>query len=220
MPELRWLLLVLGLAVVAGVYVYTRLRPASDRGPQSLAPRREPTIGGEERARTAPEIASEALPPDPSPGLPPDPEPAETSPVESKIVAVRLMAREAGGFPGDQLILAMREFGFQHGDFGIFHHPADDDVTRSDFSIASLVEPGSFDLTNLKTDSYPGVSIFMTLPGARDGVEIFDDMLHASRSLSRELNGELLDEQGSSLSVQRERYLREEVIQFEHRGNS
>ena len=70
--------------------------------------------------------------------------------------------------------------------------------------------------TKIKTETYPGVSIFMRLPGRRDGVEIFDDMLTTSRSLARELDGELLDEQGSSLSVQRERYLREEVIQFEH----
>jgi hypothetical protein len=30
------------------------------------------------------------------------------------------------------------------------------------------------------------------------------------------LNGDLLDESGSTLSIQRERYLREEVIQFQH----
>jgi FtsZ-interacting cell division protein ZipA len=41
-------------------------------------------------------------------------------------------------------------------------------------------------------------------------------MLAAARALAQSLQGELLDESGSSMSVQRERYLREEIIQFEH----
>ena len=41
-------------------------------------------------------------------------------------------------------------------------------------------------------------------------------MIAAARALSQSLDGELLDESGSTLSIQRERYLREEVIQFQH----
>jgi FtsZ-interacting cell division protein ZipA len=41
-------------------------------------------------------------------------------------------------------------------------------------------------------------------------------MISAARTLSRSLDADLLDESGSSLSIQRERYLREEIIQFEH----
>ena len=41
-------------------------------------------------------------------------------------------------------------------------------------------------------------------------------MMTAARALSQSLDGELLDESGSTLSIQRERYLREEIIQFQH----
>ena len=41
-------------------------------------------------------------------------------------------------------------------------------------------------------------------------------MIEAARTLAQILNGELLDESGSNLSIQRERYMREEIIQFEH----
>ena len=41
-------------------------------------------------------------------------------------------------------------------------------------------------------------------------------MLEASRALAQTLNAELLDESGSTLSIQRERYMREEVIQYQH----
>lgn len=218
MAELRWLLLVVGLAIVAGIYFFTRFKPRLDKRIGSLAPRREPTIGRDsstpiESSRAPVDNETESQPgSEESPEIP--------SPAEVKIVAIRLMARKESGFPADKLILAMRELGLKHGEFGIFHRPCGEEERYNAFSVASLVEPGSFDLTKIKTEAYPGVSIFMMLPGARDGVEIFDDMLTTSRSLARELDGELLDEQGSSLSVQRERYLREEVIQFEHQAIS
>jgi FtsZ-interacting cell division protein ZipA len=41
-------------------------------------------------------------------------------------------------------------------------------------------------------------------------------MLAAARALKQSLDAELLDESGSSLSIQRERYLREEIIRFQH----
>ena len=41
-------------------------------------------------------------------------------------------------------------------------------------------------------------------------------MIAAARALSQSLDAELLDESGSTLSIQRERYMREEIIQFEH----
>ena len=214
MAELRWLLLIVGLVVVAGIYLYTRFKPRLDRRIEGLTLRREPALGGAvdsaaESAHASAETAAASPPAE-------DSEPAPSSPIEAKIVAIRLMARNECGFPADKLILTMRELGLKHGEYGIFHRPCEAEEKHSDFSVASLVEPGSFDLTKIKTETYPGVSIFMRLPGRRDGVEIFDDMLTTSRSLARELDGELLDEQGSSLSVQRERYLREEVIQFEH----
>ena len=218
MAELRWLLLIVGLVLIAGIYLYTRYKPRLDKRFESLSMRREPTLSG--AVASAPEAVENENTLEIDSEIETETDERDEGAVakETKIIAIRLMARDSSGFPADQLILKMRDLGLKHGEFGIFHRPCETGERRNDFSIASLVEPGSFDLTRLKTDSYPGVSIFMQLPGSRDGVEIFDDMLTTSRSLARELDGELLDEQGSSLSVQRERYLREEVIQFEHRA--
>jgi cell division protein ZipA len=131
-----------------------------------------------------------------------------------RIIAVRLMSRERAGFPGEALVLALREAGLRHGQFGIFHRHDAAAESRILFSVASLVEPGSFDLSQLKNRHYPGISLFLVLPGAGDRLVAFDDMMGTARTLAAALDGELLDEQGSRLSVQRERYLREEVIQF------
>jgi cell division protein ZipA len=224
--ELRWFLLLTGIALVGAIYIYTRFKSRIDRGLQATISRSEPSLNSvsvEAAALPAndhdtPVLVEPEVTAEPEPESEPDPNSAVAGGIEPMIVAVRLMARNREGFKGEKLILTMRELGLQHGSYGIFHRQPDDADSRADFSVASLLEPGAFDLTKVKTDLYPGVSIFMSLPGSKDGIEIFDDMLATSRSLAERLEGELFDEQGSSLSVQRERYLREEVIAFEHRG--
>lgn len=223
MAELRWLLLGFGLVAVLAIYLYTRFKPRLEQGMETLRARREPVLGSEAERQvsataTVP-VAEETITEHQIESEPVADEP-ERSSDETKIVTIRLMSHEGDGFPGEKLVLKMRELGLQHGEFGIFHRPAEAGDLRHEFSVASLVEPGSFDLTKIRASAYPGVSIFMMLPGTRDGVEIFDDMMQTSRTLAKYMDGELLDEQGSSLSVQRERYLREEIIQFEHQGVS
>jgi cell division protein ZipA len=71
-------------------------------------------------------------------------------------------------------------------------------------------------MTNIKEQELPGISLFLILPGPVEGAEAFDMMMEAARAVAQALDGELLDESGSTLSIQRERYMREEIIQFEH----
>ena len=63
----------------------------------------------------------------------------------------------------------MRAAGLKHGRYGIFHKHESDVSEEPMFSVASLTEPGSFDLTKLADTKIPGMSFFMVLPGA--GVE-------------------------------------------------
>jgi len=133
---------------------------------------------------------------------------------DSLVVTVRIMPEPGAQFPAEQLILSLRAARLQHGKFGIFHCIDSDTAGRIRYSVASLVEPGSFDLTRLKESSYKGISLFMVLPAPEDGVTLFDDMLITARSIAKDIDGRLVDEQGGALSVQRERYMREEVIDY------
>ena len=212
MDGLRWLLLILGVLVVAGVYFYSR-RETRKQDEEDTYERREPTLAGDDAFEEPAEPSLEA---DEGPiDEPADPAP-DASDAPQKIVTLRLVAREKGAFPGDELILSLRGIGMRHGKFGIFHRIDGDDDDRTIFSAASLVEPGSFDLANIKEQEIPGISLFLVLPGPIDGVEAFDMMMEASRTLSQSLDADLLDETGSTLSIQRERYMREEIVQFEH----
>jgi len=212
MDGLRLWLLLVGLFVVAGVYLYTRFQRSSseDQSDQKLSgDRKEPLLDG---ARSPPEDTS--VEPDIDGDRDDTTEAAADYP--QKIVTLRVVARNNGAFAGDELLLSLRGIGMRHGKFGIFHRFEGSDENKVIFSAASLVEPGSFDLKNIKEQEIPGISLFMVLPGPMDGAKGFDLMMAAARALSQSLNAELLDESGSTLSIQRERYLREEIIQHQH----
>ena len=212
MDGLRWLLLFFGILVIAGVYLYSRRdKKKKEEDPVDVT-RVEPTLQLDDDG------ADTDVPDDESIDVP-DSDPVEVeSPdkVPQMIVTLRLVAGENSVFKGDDLILSLRGIGLRHGKFGIFHRYDGNDETRTIFSAASLVEPGSFDLANIKDQQIPGISLFLVLPGPVDSVEAFDLMMAAARTLSQSLDGELLDESGSTLSIQRERYLREEIIKYQH----
>jgi cell division protein ZipA len=206
--ELRWVLLLAAVVVLVAVFVWTRYRARlSDTLRTSLRKSAPPPV---------------RIDPDPGSIDPLAVNSSQPARLPDKIVTIRLLCRDKHGFPGDELVLALRENGLRHGRFGIFHYHAAD-VMEGDpgvvpvFSVASLTEPGSFDLSRVRNDFFPGVSLFMGLPGPVEGVAAFDLMVATARALVSGLNGDLVDEQGSTLSIQRERYLREEVIQFQHR---
>jgi cell division protein ZipA len=207
MDGLRWLLLLSGLLVVGGVYLYSRRERAKEEEEQGSSPERiEPSLDDE----------SIAPPSDAESAITTDDEDAENAVAEQKIVTLRIVARDKGAFRGDDLVLNLQGIGMRHGKFGIFHRYEGTDEDDVIFSVASLAEPGTFNLSNIKEQQIPGISMFMVLPGPMRGAESFDLMMTAARALSEALHAELLDESGSTLSIQRERYLREEVIRYEH----
>ena len=228
MDGLRWILLGCGVVVILAIVFFGRRRNSDTRGGVSEA---EADSNVTLRAgRVEPSFGDQDLPEEPDlPEMIIDPVgeqidiedvagppelPAEPREVKQKIVTVRIVAQDKNPFPGDQLVLSLRGIGMRHGKFGIFHRYDGNDEDAVVFSAASLVEPGSFELENIREQSIPGISLFMVLPGPLDGAEAFDQMMAASRTLTQSLGAELLDETGSSLSIQRERYLREEIIQF------
>jgi len=206
MDGLRWLLLLFGLLVIAGVYLYSRRGKAKaedeDEDEDDTGARVEPTLDAGDAEPVVEEV-DESME-----------RPAEEGGPQ-RIVTLRLIGHNKKPFQGDELVLSMRGIGLRHGKFGIFHRYDGNDESRTIFSAASLVEPGSFDLANIKDQQIPGISLFLVLPGPVESVEGFDLMMAAARALAQSLDGELLDESGSTLSIQRERYLREEIIQFQ-----
>ena len=209
MWDLRWVLMGLGALVLVGVYLWSRGIVSRDMLP--TLPRR--------KDRTEPSIG------EPPPTLEPTPQPeslVETVSEEEKarpgperVVALRLIPRGAE-LPAERAVSALRNAGLEHGRYSIFHRQLG--TNREAFSVASLTEPGSFDIDHLDDATVAGLSFFLVLPGKGDPVSRFDAMVETARALSVELSADLFDERGSSWSSQRERYLREELIEYRHQA--
>ena len=237
MWELRWVLAGLGALVLVGVYLASKgmFRRAPDHRGGLRGGRQEPSIDAPEQSQADFRLAApeehveldvdelEAAVELATQGESSDVEHAKSvakkkrKPSENtvdRIIALRLVPKTGDEISTEGAVLAMRALGLQHGRYGIFHHLSDDGETR--FSVASLTEPGSFDLTKLADSTIAGLSVFMVLPGPGDQVERFDAMISAARDLALTLNADLLDERGSSWSIQRERYIREEIIEYRY----
>ena len=208
MWDLRWVLLGLGALVLIAVYLWSRGIVSRDMLP--TLPRRkertEPSIGEPPHVEAAPQPASlvETVS-----------EEEKARPGPERVVALRLIPRGAE-LPTERAVAALRGAGLEHGRYAIFHRQLG--TNREGFSVASLTEPGSFDVEHLGDATIAGLSFFLVLPGLGDPVARFDAMVETARALSVELAADLFDERGSSWSSQRERYLREELIEYRHQS--
>jgi cell division protein ZipA len=168
------------------------------------------------RERTEPSFGSDDGSP---PTLTSDSIVADSPPAKSvratpdRIITVRLIPR-GEELSAERAVAALIGSNLRHGRYAIFHREGVGEEPA--FSVASLTEPGTFDLDNLAASTIAGLSFFLILPGTGDPVARFDAMVETARALSVELEADLHDERGSSWSIQRERYLREEIIEYRH----
>jgi cell division protein ZipA len=130
-----------------------------------------------------------------------------------KIVAIRVTAAHPTRFDGALLREVVTAARFTHGRYEIFHRLDPDG--RPIMSLASLLEPGTFDPGKMDTAAYPGIALFTVMPGPLPATRAFDELLDTARALAHRLGGQLQDDRGAPLSVQRVFKLREEVVAFE-----
>jgi cell division protein ZipA len=129
-----------------------------------------------------------------------------------KILALRLAA-SPHKLDGARLLEALEGESLQHGKYDVFHRLHTDGT--SIFSIASMVEPGTFDLEKMRGTQYTGVTLFAQLPGPVPGMHALNELVACARRLQQTLGGTLQDDRGVPLTVHRIERLRQEVREFE-----
>lgn len=130
-----------------------------------------------------------------------------------RIVAIRLVSTRER-WKARSVIEALEAEGLTFGKYSIFHR--EQAGNKSIFYVASLIEPGSFDLERADSQTYPGISLFTVVPGPIEAPAVFDTMLATGRRLADRLQGQLQDEKGSTLTTQRILSLREELVHLQH----
>lgn len=178
-------------------------RPGEARRAPDLepAPRYEPAIVAAKTPVAAPAVTKPVPVPAPPP-LPPLVKP------EEKYITLLIAELEGTSILGPKLHHALRDQGLEFGAREIYHRQ---DQGMVQFSVASLVKPGSLDPADVADFSTPGLSVFMVLPGPVKPVVAFDDMLRTCRALARALNAEVFDVRRQVLSDESAKELRAEV---------
>ncbi|WP_456373425.1 cell division protein ZipA [Thiolapillus sp.] len=125
------------------------------------------------------------------------------------------LVRQDGDFSGADIAAAMEQVGLKGGAMDIYHRHDSRYPDRVLFSVASLVNPGHFPFDDMAGFSTPGLMLFTQLPGVRDGLEIYSDMLYTANELAGLLGGVLQDETHSVLSKQTIQHTRDAIM--EHR---
>jgi cell division protein ZipA len=132
---------------------------------------------------------------------------------QQKIVTLRVCAVGDARWSGTDLLATLEVHGLAHGRYQVFHRKHSDG--RSIFCVASLVEPGTFDLSNMPNEEFRGISLFAVLPGPLEPVGTIEDMLATARDLARALSGTLQDAKGIPFSPQRVETLLQDVARFQ-----
>jgi cell division protein ZipA len=171
----------------------------------------------EPEAPRAPESVSSAAPSAAAPTLSSGDSPPPKRIERRKILALRLAAAPHR-MDGARLSAALEAEALQHGKYAVYHRLHEDGV--SIFSVASMVEPGTFDLETMAETQYPGITLFAQLPGPVPGMHALNELVACARRLQQTLGGTLQDDRGVPLTVHRIERLRQEVREFERPSHS
>lgn len=195
MNELRIILLVVGVAAVAGLYFWEAGRDRRQQRRRTLmgAPASEPGLA---RVR-APDAAveqdlSEALADlGRRIGRERDQRPAD-APVANRIIALHIVA-DGEAFTGPDILAAAELADLRYGPMRIFHRydAGGVEYEKPLFSLASMHEPGHIDRDRLEEFQTTGLSLFMCMPVPAGDHLVFDLMLRTAEQLAKSLGGEV-----------------------------
>ena len=118
-----------------------------------------------------------------------------------EVLVIHLMANKGEKVAGQQLLDAVLSAGIRYGAMKIFHrHLSDDGSGPVLFSMANLVNPGTFDLNTMGDLEVPGVTLFMALDDIEDPVDALNIMIEAVDSIVGDLQLNVMDESRSSMT--------------------
>ncbi len=131
---------------------------------------------------------------------------------EHKVIALRIVSAAAAPFPGRALREAIESQGLAFGRYRIFHRLHEDG--RSMFSLASLKEPGTFELATMDDTSFRGVAMFVVLPAPVEGGRAVEELIVAANAIAVRVGGMVQDERGIALGTTRAAQLRAEAAAY------
>ena len=149
-----------------------------------------------------------------------EPETVE-KPIEIKpqIIVLSVVMPEGQTMSGAALLPTLLTLGLRYGEMNIFHRHQDNAGNgQVTFSLANMMNPGTFDLDDIENFSTQGITLFMTLPNTGDAFEVFEKMLNAAKQLAVEFKAQLLDDKRCVMTKQTEQHYMGIIREFERKS--
>ena len=140
----------------------------------------------------------------------------ETAKLDAQVIILSVVMPENHQMSGAALLPSLLTLGMKYGEMNIFHRHQDNAGNGGvTFSLANMINPGSFELDTMETFVTQGVSLFMTLPNAGDPFAAFEQMLLAAKQLATEFNAQLLDDKRNIMTKQTEQHYVSKIREFD-----
>jgi len=141
---------------------------------------------------------------------------SKTVEIQPQIIILSVVMPANQMMSGAALLPSLLTLGMKYGEMDIFHRHQDSAGNGGvSFSLANMMNPGSFDLDTMETFATQGVTLFMALPNAVDAFAAFEQMLAAAKQLATEFNAQILDDKRNRLTKQAEQHYVSKIREFE-----
>lgn len=140
----------------------------------------------------------------------------ETTKLDAQVIILSVVMPPNHQMSGAALLPSLLTLGMKYGEMNIFHRHQDSAGNGGvTFSLANMLNPGSFELDTMETFVTQGVSLFMILPNAGDPFAAFEQMLLAAKQLAAEFNAQLLDDKRNVMTKQTEQHYVSKIREFD-----
>jgi cell division protein ZipA len=126
------------------------------------------------------------------------------------IVVLYILAKPNKQLVGSQVNSSAQAMGLSFGEMNIFHYRKD---SRNVFSLANMLEPGSFDASTIHDLKTTGLTVFMQIKGD-DPLDDLTEMLQRSYQLAGLLDARLCNHRREPLTEQDAENYRMQVSTF------
>ena len=148
-----------------------------------------------------------------------------------EILVMNVTAKEGRRFQGEELLEVLMTAGLKLGEMDIFHHRLEGGSLSADgsrfaegslfgdgpvvFSVADILNPGTFDINAIEDFSTVGLSLFLVIPSPKNNQQAFNDMLRTAEHIKTALDGELRDDHRNLMTPQTIEHYRQRIRDFE-----
>ena len=144
--------------------------------------------------------------------------PIDNSVLEPKIIILSVVMPAHQQMSGAVLLPSLLTLGMKYGEMNIFHRHQDNAGNGAvTFSLANMLNPGSFELDTMETFVTQGVSLFMTLPNVTDPFIAFEQMLAAAKQLAAEFRANIVDDKRNIMTKQTEQHYVSNIREFDRK---